>query len=128
MNYIEYRTLQSRGPVNPEPDRPLPRPILVGTEVVAEFEANHSHYGEDRVEVLPAWTAGDRAWLMRYCWLAADGYCASGTREEVVSFEEGVKILIEHGIFRFQTPPTAQHQIARDGPTIAEIAAWEDDE
>ncbi len=47
---------------------------------------------------------GERCWLRRDSWQAAHGYSASGTSEYILSFEDGVKLFLERGVFEFRQP------------------------
>lgn len=98
--FVEWSALQTRGAVDPGPAEAI-KSLLVGTESVLSWEDNLSLYGWDSCELFPAWHKGERAWLRRDVWCASEGYSASGTQEYVLSFEEGVKLLIEHGKFAF---------------------------
>jgi hypothetical protein len=103
VKYVEVRELENRGAIDPAPSSEV-EGLLVGTESVLEFEANHSSYGEDSVEIFPAFYEGKRAWLRRETWQAAYSYSASGTQEFILSFEDGVKLFLERGVFAFPEP------------------------
>ncbi len=103
VQYIEYAELECRGPVDPAPSREVSG-LLVGTEPVLKYYGNQSSYGEDYIKVFPAFYAGKRAWLRRLTWCPVYGYNASGVEEEIISFEEGVKLFLERGVFAFPEP------------------------
>ena len=52
----------------------------------------------------PAWQGDKQCWLKSTSWDAASPYKWAEGREEIIPFEEGVKLMIEHGKFAFQPP------------------------
>jgi hypothetical protein len=102
--YTEWKTLQNCGAIEPQPDNEVEGILLVGTEVVLKFEDHHSNYGNDYCKIFPAVHKGERCWVRRDTWDAAQGYSASGTQEYIVSFDEGVKLFLERGVFAFPLP------------------------
>lgn len=106
VKYVEVRELECRGAVDPSEPEPVEGSLLVGTTSVLEFE-DHSRapsYGYDAVDIFPAFHNGKRCWLRRDSWSPAYGYSASGTQEYILSFEEGVKLFLERGVFEFPQP------------------------
>jgi hypothetical protein len=104
IQYVEYRSLQCRGAVDPLPDEEVTGTLLVATHPALQYVADEGTYGHNFVSILPAFYNGERSWLKREEWEAAYGYSASGTSEEIISFEDGVKIFLEHGVFNFPLP------------------------
>jgi len=104
VQYVEYRYLENRGAVDPAEPSDVEGTLLVGTQPALKFTANHSQYGEDYVSIFPAFHNGERSWLKRAEWSHAYGYSASGTQEDVLSFEDGVKLFVERGVFAFPEP------------------------
>lgn len=104
IHYTEVRTLERRGPIDPEPSEPVEGILLVATESVLRYEDHHSQYGYDEVFLFPAVHRGERCWLRREEWYPAPTYSASGTNEQLIPFEEGVSILIEHECYAFPLP------------------------
>jgi hypothetical protein len=51
------------------------------------------------VDIYPAIYQGVRAWLRADTWCAESGYSAEGLQETILSFEDGVKFLLEHEAF-----------------------------
>ena len=98
MKFTECYALRCRGPVESLPDEECPV-FLLGDFAVANWEDGHSPYGLDVCVLYPAWVEGKRGWLLRRQWDAANGYCASGTLEVLLSFEDGIRLLCEHGKF-----------------------------
>lgn len=103
VQYIERYELQNRGAVDPAPSSEV-KGLLVGTRAALEFTEGQSAYGEDYVSIFPAVYNGNRAWLKQAEWSPAYGYSASGTSEVILSFNEGVKIFLERGVFEFPVP------------------------
>jgi|Deesub1362A_J573_1020465.scaffolds.fasta_scaffold47014_1 hypothetical protein len=98
MKYTEKKTLATRGPVDPGPPAPVDGTLLVG-EPIAKWEDGHRETGHDVVRLMPAFHNGARVWLIRRAWCPAHGYCAAGTEEQILSFKEGVRLLLERGAF-----------------------------
>jgi len=101
MLFQEWETLACRGPVDPLPDREVDGTLLVGEKPIGEWPANHSDCGRDNVEVFPAYHNGGKAFVVREEWQPDydRGYNAQGTDEYILSFEDGVKLLLEHGAY-----------------------------
>ena len=99
MKFVEKFELECRGPVDPEPPVEVNGTLLVGEEAIATWDEGQSSYGCDIVRVYPAYHNGKRAWIVSRTWDAAPGYSASGTEEEILPFEDGVKLLLEHGVY-----------------------------
>ncbi len=104
VQYIEYHELQNRGAVDPAESSEVDGVLLVGTQPSLTFEANYSQYGNDYIKIFPAFHNGERCWLQREEWSPAYGYSASGTQESLISFEEGVALFLERGVFEFVKP------------------------
>lgn len=104
VQYVEYRELECRGAVDPAPSEQVEGTLLVGTKPALQFYDGQTQYGEDRVSIFPAFHNGIRSWLRREVWEAAGHYSASGTQEFVISFEAGVKLFLERGVFGFPVP------------------------
>jgi len=103
MMYIEWKRLQTRGAVEPGPDETVEGSLLVGDRICS-WEDNYSSYGCDWSQLYPAFFKGERCWVRRNVRCPALGYSASGCEEIVLSFQKGVEILIEQGMFLFPTP------------------------
>ena len=104
VQYVEWQTLQNRGPVDPAPDEPVEGILLVGTKPAIHFYGNETRCGEDAISIFPAVHDGKRCFVKREEWCPSEDYSASGTQEFIVSFEEGVKIFLERGVFNFPMP------------------------
>ncbi|HYU72935.1 MAG TPA: hypothetical protein VEL31_09665 [Ktedonobacteraceae bacterium] len=102
VQYVEYRKLECRDAINPTAPEEVEGTLLVGTRPALEFESNYSQYGNDYVKIFPAFHNGQRAWLERAVWCPAYGYSASGTQEYILSFEAGMKLFLERGVFEFK--------------------------
>jgi hypothetical protein len=108
--YTQWHTLSTRGAVDPGPEEGVDGVLLVATEVALTFSANQNYYGEDAVYILPAFHNGDHCWIRREVWCPEFGYSASGTQEFIISFEEGVKLFLERGIFEFPVEKYAKEE------------------
>ncbi len=101
--FIERSVLAQRGPVDCAPPEEC-ETFLVATEPAFRWTEGQTQYGDDSCSLWPAWVKGERAWLLRRVWGAARGYCAEGTQDQVIPFEEGCRILIAAGRFLFPAP------------------------
>jgi hypothetical protein len=95
--FQEKCSLQKRGAVDPLPSEEV-EGLLVGNEI-AFWRGAESSYGSDAVRIFPAIYRGEKAFIIQRTWCAAMGYCASGTEEDILSFEEGVDLLLKHGAY-----------------------------
>jgi len=96
MLFEERYTLNCRGAIEGQEPEPV-ESLLVSTEPIASWMANHISYGHDDCSLWPAWHSGKRVWLLREVWSAARGYSAWGTQDTVLGLEQGIKLLIERG-------------------------------
>ena len=80
--------------------RPVEGTLLVGDEFVAEFAGEVDRTGAESMRVYPAFHNGVKCWLTEKWFRVFSG---QGTDpwpgEEIVSFEEGVKLLLERGAY-----------------------------
>ena len=73
--------------------------LLVGEKVIHCWEEGNSQYGYDSCSIRPAFTKGQKGWLVTKDWVAAPKYSADGTVDRVLTFEEGVRMLLDKGAF-----------------------------
>lgn len=111
VQYIEQTTLSNRGPVDQGAEIDIAGSLLVGTDYALTYREDFTTYGHDTVYIFPAFVNGERGWLKRAVRDANFGYSASGTQETILTFDEGVKIFLEHETFKFPTP----------GPNVIEV-------
>lgn len=103
--YSEKRTLACRGAVDSAPDELVEGILLVGEKSILNFYDNQSSFGEDSVSIYPAIHDGKRCWLRCEDWQPAEGYSCYGLRSEfIISFEDGVRLFLERGVFEFPKP------------------------
>mgnify|MGYP005651662973 CR=1 FL=1 len=93
----------TRGAVDQGPDQEVDT-FLLGDRAIATFEENQSQYGCDYTRVVPAWVEGKRAFIVQRSWSPAPGYSSEGDEDVIISFEEGVKLLLEKGIYDALVP------------------------
>lgn len=103
ISYVLWRTLQRRSAVDPLPPQQVQKPLLVGPSVL-HFYSHETDYGEDSTMIYPAFYGEERCWVRRDVWFAAEGYSATGTSDSILSFEDGVKLFLEHDMFAFPYP------------------------
>jgi len=116
MKYVEKKTLANRDAINPMPAEDVEGILLVAEGCVLSWESGHSRYGYDSCSLYPAVQEGKRAWLVRKSWCATWGYCASGSVEYIIPYEDGIKLLIENGRFSFPIPnEPSEDERVRDG-------------
>lgn len=65
LKFHQVRALATRGAVDPGPDEPLGRVVLVGTEPAGRWRDGETRYGHDLCSLFPVWDRGERAWLLR---------------------------------------------------------------
>lgn len=99
MQFIVKRELETRGAVDPGEPELIDGTLLVGEETVLMWTENHGPYGHDYCTLRPAFHKGNRMWLKRAIWQSAAGYSANGTQEDIMGYEEGVNLLITHGVY-----------------------------
>lgn len=104
ITYIEWETLASRGAVDQGPDIEVQGLLLVSEQRALKFDTPGGQFGYDAVELFAAVHDGKRAWVRRDTWCPNHGYSASGVSEEILSFEDGVKLFLERGVFAFELP------------------------
>lgn len=107
LRFIEQTTLQTRGPVDSEPDVEC-ETFLRSEKSILCWQSGHERAGYDYNHLFAAWVNGKRAFLLRKIWHALAPYCADGTHESLLTFEEGVKLLVENGVYDFAAPKKAQ--------------------
>lgn len=92
--------LAQRGAIESEPDEYVGGILLVGKSVITYTEYERApKYGHDYVTLSPAVYKGEKAWLICKTWQPARGYCAYGSYEKILSFDQGIKILVEKKFF-----------------------------
>lgn len=96
--FFERTTLKRRSAVDPAPDEYI-NGLLVDDEPIGRWEEGQCQYGSDAVRVYPAYHCGKKVFLLERVWCPSMGYCVSGTEEEIISFEDGVKMLLAHGAY-----------------------------
>jgi hypothetical protein len=100
MLFKEKDFLLCRGAVNQnEPERI--ENLLIGERAIGKWDdrSRSPGYGWDYVKMYPAYYKGEKTFVEERIWCPAEGYSASGTEERVISFEEGVKILLKKGAY-----------------------------
>jgi hypothetical protein len=107
IRFIEQSTLKTRSGVSSEPDIEV-KTFLRSDVSVLRWESGHNVAGYDVNNLFPAWVKGKRAFMLRRSWRALSPYNAEGTQEDLLTFKEGVKILIEQGVYDFAAPKKAQ--------------------
>jgi hypothetical protein len=103
MNFLECSLLKTRSAVEQDADTEVPT-FLCAEYSVLQWEDRHSRAGKDKVGLFPAWVEGKRAFMIRRNWCAGHGYTADGIHDTLITFEEGVKLLVEHGVYNFPAP------------------------
>lgn len=104
IKYVRIFTLQCRGPIDSMPDRPVDGILLSAETPCLTFHDNHSQAGADLVALYPAFHNGAQCWIRSETWQPAHGYSAIGITSEVIPMDEGVRILVERGVFRLPVP------------------------
>lgn len=102
-HYLEWRTLRT-GWNNDATETEVNGTLLVGEKVALGYEEKPNREGQFYCSLRPAFSNGVRAWFLRKEWEAGHGYNASATFDVVITFEEGVRIFLERGVFAFSGP------------------------
>lgn len=93
MKFLECSLLKTRSAVEQDADTDVPT-FLCAEYCVLKWEDRHSRAGKDKVGLFPAWVEGKRAFMIRRDWCAGHGYTADGIHDTLITFEEGVKLLV----------------------------------
>lgn len=97
MKFTLKTSLNDRGPIDSLPDRPVGKHTLLVAEKVATFATSFDRAGHDMTTLMPAVHDGMHCFLRKDVWVPAHGYSAEGACEEIISIEEGVRLMMEHG-------------------------------
>jgi len=100
VNYVERNSLMQRDSTRSIEDLPVDT-WLTGDLKIIIFEENHSEFGCDACALYPAFVNGKKAFHVIRNWDAAHGYCAEGVEEELISFSQGVKLLVRLGAYEW---------------------------
>jgi hypothetical protein len=95
-SYIRWNSLACRGPIEQMEDEEVEGELLVGKKHILEWETEENLYGNDLCYLFPAINNGERCWVRRDEWEPAYGYSAEGIAEYIISFEEGLRLLIQY--------------------------------
>lgn len=111
MKYEKQLILTNDRNPNGGEDFEASRPFMVGEVLALEWNEGKGQYGDEDHYLRPAWSTDQqvadnegRCWHHSWCWNPAEGYTATGYGSELMPFEEGVKILVEHEVFAFPLP------------------------
>ena len=98
MNLKEKLTLRVDQNPNGSYEEEVEGSLLVG-EIIHTWNGGHDHYGSEDYYLRPAYYKGEKAFLKSWSWCPAPGYCASGEGESILTFDEGVKLLLKLGAY-----------------------------
>jgi len=99
MKYIEKDFLLCRGVVDQAAPEEVPV-FMVGVKHIASWDDNFCKEGNDSNYLFPAFEQETgRGFLLISKWNPAEGYCSAGTDERLISFEEGIRLLCERGLY-----------------------------
>lgn len=76
--------------------------LLVGEKCILRFYTEMSSMGSFYAKMYPAFYNGERSFFITETWKADNGYSAVCTQDKIITFEDGVKILIKNGVFNFE--------------------------
>lgn len=99
MKFKEQTCLERDNNPNGSHEEEIDFSLLVGEHYIARWCDGESEYGYNRNFLYPAYIRGEKGFLKKSEWMASGPYCASGGSQEVVSLEDGIKLLIEKGIY-----------------------------
>lgn len=84
-------------------DRAVP-PFFVGEVEALSWDDVGDRYGYDSHSIYPAFQSEERRWYHTWCYNQRGEYKATGYGSELLSFEDGIRLLVEHDCFRFPVP------------------------
>jgi hypothetical protein len=98
--YYGWTSLETRGAAGPGEPESVNGSLLVGPRILS-YVGNEGPYGSDSISLFPAFYNGGRCWIERLDWYPVHGYSASGAQESIISFDDGVRIFLERGMYKF---------------------------
>lgn len=98
MKYTQKTTITVDQNPNGSYEVEVEKSLLV-SDTIYSWDADHSRYGYNSYDIRPCFHGGEKAFLLEWSWCPAPGYSAQGEGEEILTFENGVKLLIEHGAY-----------------------------
>lgn len=100
LKYIIKKTLACRGAIDQMADESI-KNLLVADMCIARWDADQNSYGHNEVSIYPGFLKGEPAFLIKRYWISSAGYSCTGlTGENILNFEQGVKLLIENGAYK----------------------------
>jgi hypothetical protein len=72
--------------------------LLVG-EIVLQYEDKHFGEGCEYIRISPAFKDGQRCFFKTSEWWPGQGYCAEGIQDTILTYEDGLDILVQKGMF-----------------------------
>jgi hypothetical protein len=77
--------------------------LLIGEKCICKWEETIDDRGGYNHFIFPAFYNGKKSFLQRRRWWAGEGYSSGndGKHEEIIKFEDGVKLLLEHGAYEW---------------------------
>lgn len=111
MQYEKRSILTDDQNPNGGTDREV-EPFMVGTQDVLGWKSDQDRRGFTGNRLRPAYSAdeqfkadGGRCWYRSWAFCAQEpGNISEGHGSELIPFEEGVRLLIEHEVFSFPVP------------------------
>jgi len=73
--------------------------LLVSDTVICEWDSDDSEYGYQANAIYPAYWDGKKSWLHTTSWIPGSGYCADGGGDNILSWEDGVDLLLRRGAY-----------------------------
>lgn len=99
MNFKEKLTLSVDQNPNGSYTQDVEGTLLVG-DVIFSWDGDYDHYGNHSYTLSPCYHNGEKAFLKSWTWYPADGYSASGEGEGILTFKDGVELLINQGAYK----------------------------
>lgn len=104
MKYEIKNSLLCRGATEQEADMQIDGLFLIGDDSIASYTDGECRYGENYCDIFPAVLGGEKCFLLREQWSPCNGYSASGTDETILTFEEGITLLLDRGAYEHLWP------------------------
>ena len=98
MEYIQKKYLKERGAIDQVEKSTVNGTLLVGEHPIYVWKSEGSAFGLDWCYLYQAKLNNANCFLFKKVWESADGYNCSGiTSEAILSFEDGLKLLLHNG-------------------------------
>lgn len=103
IKYVVKETIQLNVFPNGSKYEPI-NSLLVGELNIYEWDTPQDGSGREEYKLYPAYYKGEKAWVLWKRRNSIANYIGEGEGEEILSFEDGVKLLIKNGAYEWMFP------------------------